>query len=71
MCTALGFFAPQPFRSTRLRDLVKIKGANGLIFEVPDSVASGLIGSGAAERVVEEKAKPKRQPRKGAEPQEA
>ena len=31
---------------------MKIKGANGLIFEVPDSVASGLIGSGAADTVV-------------------
>ena len=50
---------------------VKIKGKNGLIFEVPDSVASGLVGSGAAERVTEEKAKPKRQTRKGVETQEA
>ena len=50
---------------------MKIKGVNGLIIDVPDSVASGLISAGAAERVTEEKAKPKRQTRKGVETQEA
>ena len=38
---------------------MKVRGSSGLIFDVPDSVATGLIASGATERVVEDE-KPKR-----------
>ena len=47
---------------------MKIRGSNGLIFDVPDSVATGLIASGETERVVEDE-KPKRtaRSRKGSD----
>lgn len=33
---------------------MKIQGTNGIVFDVPDSVATGLIGSGVAVEILDD-----------------
>ena len=47
---------------------MKVKGANGLVFEVPDHVATGLIANGSVERV-DRKSKPGRRSTSKTEPE--
>ena len=49
---------------------MKVKGTNGIVFDVPDHVATGLIANGSVERV-DLKSKPGRRATSKTEPEAA